>query len=75
MTSEQASRQPARRPPFPVGLTFATAIVFAICLALGMWQLQRAAWKAHELIRITALKTAAPQPIGPVLVAAAAGGD
>ncbi|HEX3406517.1 MAG TPA: SURF1 family cytochrome oxidase biogenesis protein [Caulobacteraceae bacterium] len=67
MTSEQ--------PRFPVGLTAAVAVVFAICLALGFWQLQRAAWKAHELARITALKTAPPQPIGPVLAAAAAGGD
>lgn len=65
----------SERPRFPIGLTAAVAVVFAICFSLGIWQLQRAAWKAHELARIAALKTAPPQPIGPVLAAAAAGAD
>lgn len=65
----------SERPRFPIGLSVAALVVFVICCALGVWQLQRAAWKAHELMRITALKTAPPQPIGPVLASAAAGGD
>jgi surfeit locus 1 family protein len=60
------------RPRFPVGLTLAAALVFAICVGLGAWQLQRAAWKAHELARIAALKSAPPVPIGPVLARAGA---
>ena len=65
----------SERPRFPVGLSVAALVVFVICCALGVWQLQRAAWKTHQLMRITALKTAPPQPIGPVLANAAAGGD
>src|SRR5215469_14309585 len=60
---------------FPIGLTIATALVVSICSALGVWQLQRATWKAGELARINALRGAAPQPIGPVLVRAARGED
>jgi surfeit locus 1 family protein len=60
-------------PRFPIGLTLAATIVFAICCGLGVWQLQRAAWKAGELRRIAALKNAPPQPIGPLLARAARG--
>jgi surfeit locus 1 family protein len=65
----------SERPRFPIGLTLAAVIVFAICVGLGVWQLQRAAWKAHALARIEALKSAPPQPIGPVLARAATGAD
>jgi surfeit locus 1 family protein len=63
------------RPRFPAGLTLAVAIVFAVCCWLGVWQLQRAAWKAAELKRIEAVKAAAPQPIESVLARSAAGSD
>lgn len=67
MTSE------ARR--FPFGLTLAALIVFVLCCALGTWQLQRAAWKAHMLAAIAQRRDAPPQPIGPVLARAAGGAD
>jgi surfeit locus 1 family protein len=67
MTSE------ARR--FPIGLTIAAATLFAIMCGLGMWQLQRAAWRDRELARIAALTHASPRPVGPVLAAAAGGAD
>lgn len=67
MTSEQQR--------FPVGLTVAVVVVFGVCFALGVWQLQRAMWKTHELARIAMLKNAPPQPLGPVLAAAAGGAD
>jgi surfeit locus 1 family protein len=60
---------------FPFGLTIGALAVIAICAALGVWQLGRAQWKAVELKRIAALKSAAPQPIGPVLARDAAGRD
>jgi surfeit locus 1 family protein len=60
---------------FPFGLTLAAAVVFVICCALGVWQLQRFAWKEHELARIAALRSAPLQPIGPVLASAARGRD
>ena len=63
----------ARR--FPIGLTLAAILGIAICSGLGVWQLQRAAWKAQMLADITARRAAAPQPIGPVLARAAAGAD
>ena len=65
----------SERPRFPFGLTLAAAIVFAICCALGVWQLQRAQWKAGELKRIEALKNASPVPIGPVLARSSSGWD
>ena len=49
---------------FPVGLTLAAVFVFAICCGLGVWQLKRGAWKAHELARIEAVKHAPPTSIG-----------
>jgi len=60
---------------FPIGLTLAALIAFAICAGLGVWQLQRAAWKAHVLTQIAARAHARPQPIGPVLARAARGED
>ncbi|HEY1753538.1 MAG TPA: SURF1 family cytochrome oxidase biogenesis protein [Caulobacteraceae bacterium] len=65
----------AERARFPIGLTLAAIVVLAVCCALGVWQLQRGAWKAQELQRIDALKTAPAVPIGPVLARAAAGAD
>jgi len=65
----------SERPRFPVGLTLAAAVAFAICCGLGVWQLQRADWKAGQLKRIAALKAAAPVPIVPVLARAAHGAD
>jgi surfeit locus 1 family protein len=55
------------RPRFPVGLTLAAIVVFAVCIGLGVWQLRRGAWKAQELARIVALRHAPPAPIAPVL--------
>jgi surfeit locus 1 family protein len=65
----------SERPRLPVGLTFGVAIVFAVCCALGVWQLQRAAWKTHELARLTAMKAGPPVPIEPVLRRARSGAD
>jgi surfeit locus 1 family protein len=55
------------RAGFPWGLTLATAIVVAICSALGVWQLQRYAFKQRELARITAVENAPVRPIEAVL--------
>ena len=63
------------RGAFPWGLTLAAALGFAICAGLGVWQLQRAAWKAHVLAEIEARRDAPAQPIGPVLARAARGED
>jgi cytochrome oxidase assembly protein ShyY1 len=66
MTSRQ-------RPP--VVLTVAAAIVFVVCFGLGVWQLQRAAWKTHELARVAGLKHAAPIPLEPLFAQMAKGDD
>ena len=60
---------------FPVGLTLATAIAFAILVGLGVWQMQRLAWKEDVLGRIEAARTAQASPLNDVLKAAAAGED
>lgn len=52
---------------FPVALTIATAIVLAVLLALGMWQVERLKWKTALLAHVDALRTAMAQPITPVL--------
>lgn len=59
----------------PVGATIAFLIAFAILCSLGVWQLQRRAWKEHLLARIAALQHAPPQPLAPVLQRARSGQD
>lgn len=58
---------------FPLGLTIATVISLAILIGLGVWQLERRAWKENLLTRIEALKTAPAVPIAPVLAREKAG--
>ena len=60
---------------FPIGLTIATAVALAILIGLGVWQVQRLAWKETLLARIAALQGAPPAPLGPVLDRIAAGAD
>ena len=50
--------EPLRRPRFPLGLTLATATGLAILVSLGMWQVQRLAWKEALLQRVARLETA-----------------
>jgi surfeit locus 1 family protein len=54
---------------FPIGLTIATLIAFAILCGLGGWQIKRLAWKQDLLARIEVLKTAPAQPLAAVLAA------
>jgi surfeit locus 1 family protein len=58
---------------FPLGLTLATAIAFAILVGLGVWQLQRLKWKEGLLADIARAEAAPARPIGPVLDALASG--
>ena len=60
---------------FPVGLTIAAAVVFAILVGLGVWQLQRLAWKQDLLARVAALRVAPARPAAEVLALAAQGRD
>jgi surfeit locus 1 family protein len=60
---------------FPVGLTLAAAVAFAILIALGTWQVQRLAWKRDLLARIEALQAAPAQEIEPVLARLKRGED
>jgi len=66
--SETVSPPKDRR--FPIGLTIATLIAFAILCALGGWQIQRLAWKQDLLARIEILKTAPAQPLATALATA-----
>jgi surfeit locus 1 family protein len=59
----------------PIGLTVATAVAFAILVALGLWQMQRLAWKRDIVARIEASQTAPGLPLGDVLRQAYAGED
>jgi surfeit locus 1 family protein len=60
---------------FPLGLTISVAVALAILLSLGVWQLQRLAWKEGLLARVAALQAAAPRDAVPVLEAIAKGAD
>jgi len=60
----------AKRGRFPIGLTIATLIAFAILCVLGGWQIKRMAWKEDLLARIEALKTAPAQPLAGALAGA-----
>ena len=54
MTAEDDIRR------FPVGLTLATAIALGILVALGVWQLQRLAWKEALIASVAERTTRAP---------------
>jgi len=60
---------------FPIGLTIATLIAFAILCGLGMWQIKRLAWKEDLLARIEVLKTAPAQPLAAIMARAEKGED
>ena len=60
---------------FPLGLTAAAAVAFAILCGLGTWQLQRLTWKRGEIARVEAARTAAPRPLAEALAAGARGED
>jgi surfeit locus 1 family protein len=68
MTTDRSKR-------FPIGLTVATAIAFAILISLGVWQVQRLAWKEALLARIAALQAAPARPLSKALTEMAAGGE
>ncbi|MFM8377494.1 MAG: SURF1 family protein [Phenylobacterium sp.] len=63
----------ARR--FPLGMTLATAAGLAILVSLGLWQVQRLAWKEALLARIARLDTAAAVEAAPTLLGARAPAD
>jgi surfeit locus 1 family protein len=59
----QADPRPARdgaRAGFPIGLTLAALILFAGFIALGVWQVERLAWKRDLIARVDARIHAAP---------------
>ncbi len=60
---------------FPLGLTLASVLAFAVLVGLGAWQLQRLAWKQALLARIAALRNVPARPIEPVLQDLARGRD
>lgn len=62
--------EPLPRRRFPLGLTLATVVSLAILVSLGLWQVQRLAWKEALLARIARLETAAPADLVPVLKSA-----
>ncbi len=52
-----------RRPPLKA--TLAAALAFALLVGLGVWQLERLAWKETVIARIAARAKAAPQALPP----------
>lgn len=50
---------------FPIGLTIAAVVAFAILIGLGTWQVQRMAWKRDLIAKIDAARTAPPVPFHP----------
>jgi surfeit locus 1 family protein len=60
---------------FPLGLTIAAALAFLFIGGLGVWQLQRLAWKEDLLKRVAALRQAPAAPLPPILWQAAHGRD
>ena len=60
---------------FPLGLSLAAVVAFAILIGLGVWQVQRLQWKTDLLHRLDALQAAPSQPLDSVLTRAKAGAD
>ena len=77
MTSENQSVKAGDTPRarFPIGLTIATAIAFAILIGLGVWQVKRLHWKEALLAKIAALEAAQPRPVNDALDGRIASGD
>ena len=50
-----------------IAALFAVVVGVVILVGLGVWQVQRLAWKTRLLERIAALRTAPPEPLGVVL--------
>jgi surfeit locus 1 family protein len=71
-SSKSGEAKPRR---FPVGLTIAAAIAFAILIGLGVWQVRRLAWKNELLAEIARAERAPARPVAEVLREAAAGQD
>ncbi|PLR28943.1 hypothetical protein SGCZBJ_00440 [Caulobacter zeae] len=63
------------KPRFPIVLTIATLIAFAILCGLGTWQVKRLAWKEDLLARIETLKTVPAIPLAQALTRADKGED
>ena len=62
--ADTAPRGP-RRPAVLATVLLAAALVFAGFVALGLWQVQRLAWKTDLIARVEARRTAAPVPAPP----------
>jgi surfeit locus 1 family protein len=58
-----------------VGLTVFTALALAVMIGLGVWQLQRLAWKRELLAQVETLRTAPARDVGAMLDQAAEGRD
>lgn len=58
----------------PAGLAL-VGVAFLILVGLGVWQLQRLAWKTQLLRQIAALQSAPPQPLGPALARLSSGAE
>jgi surfeit locus 1 family protein len=54
-----------RRPAVLATVLLAAALVFAGLVALGLWQVQRLAWKTDLITRVEARRAAAPVPAPP----------
>jgi surfeit locus 1 family protein len=52
---------------FPIGMTIATVVAFAILISLGEWQLKRLAWKTQVLAEVAASRTADAVPLASAL--------
>lgn len=53
----------------------AAAVAFAILIGLGVWQLQRLAWKTALIRQVEALQSAEARPLAPVLTRSADAGS
>ena len=65
----------AKKSGFPIGLTIATLIAFAILCGLGGWQVKRLHWQPALLARNAPLKTAPAIPLADALARADKGED
>ena len=60
-----AKPTPARRPLAVVGLAIAGVLLFALFLALGLWQIERRAWKLALIASVEARIHTAPVAVPP----------
>lgn len=75
VAAANGGKEGGKRRGRPLVGVLLTVAALAILVSLGVWQLQRKAWKEHLLARIELLRTSPPEPLNVVFNRVRDGGE